>query len=84
MTIINKTSYDITVSDGRVICPKESIFVSENIFNTLSLHSEIGSCIITTKYSCHSFRNFGKIIVYEDEKSTRLNNAKKDIIISEV
>lgn len=84
MTIINKTSYDITVSNGRVILPNESIYEPETVFYTISLHCEIGSCIIeslATRY----FKNFGKIIVYEGEKSSvSLDDGKKDIIISEV
>lgn len=84
MKIINKTNYAVTTSTGNIILTNESVFETENIFNTLSLHSEIGSCIITTEYSCRSFKNFGKIVVYEDEKSTSPNDPKKDIIISEV
>lgn len=85
MTIVNKTNYVITTSDGGIIRPNESGFAAEHIFNTVSLHSEIGSCIITTEYSFRSFKYFGKIVATEGKKSTQpLDNGLKEIIVSEV
>lgn len=82
MKIINTTNYPIITSQGDTILPKKSGFVITHIFDTLSLHSEIGSCIVTTRYSSLSFQSFGKINVFEDKESK--TNNKLNIIISKI
>ena len=60
MTITNKTSVTLEIL-GSELKPKESHEYEEMMFNTLNVHSEVGSCIITTEYEKRSFRNFGRL-----------------------
>lgn len=48
MTITNKTSVTLEIL-GTKLKPNESQEYTEMMFNTLDIHSEIGSCVITTE-----------------------------------
>ena len=50
------------------------------MFNTLNVHSEIGSCIITTEYGKRSFKNFGKLKAREGRKKNE--HGMKNVLIS--
>lgn len=49
------------------------------VFNTLAIHSEIGSCIITTEYSQRCFKNYGKLLAKEGRKKNE--HGMKNILI---
>lgn len=75
MTVTNKTSVALEILGGS-LKPNESREYTEMMFNTLDIHSEIGSCVITTEYGQRSFRNYGKLVAREGR-----NSRKKVIII---
>jgi len=64
MKVVNKTPFTLTISDSDIE-PNESKEYTEMMFNTLSIHSDAGSCIITTEYRKRSFRNFGRLVAKE-------------------
>ena len=79
MTVTNKTTVALEIM-GEVLNPNESREYTEMMFNTLNVHSEIGSCVITTEYAVRSFRNYGKL---KAEEGTEKNeHGMKEIIIS--
>ena len=67
MTVTNKTSVALEILGGS-LKPNESREYTEMMFNTLDIHSEIGSCVITTEYGQRSFRNYGKLVAKEGRK----------------
>lgn len=67
MTVTNKTSVALEILGGS-LKPNESREYTEMMFNTLDIHSEIGSCVITTEYGQRSFRNYGKLVAREGRK----------------
>ena len=79
MTITNNTSVSLKIM-GNNLEPNETREFPEMCFNTLSIHSDIGSCIITTEYSQRSIENFGKLVAKEGEKKN--DDGMKEIIIS--
>lgn len=81
MTIINKTAVTLEIM-GVILNPNESREFSEMVFNTLDIHSDIGSCVITTEYSQRSFRNYGKLKAKEGRKKNE--HGMKNIIVSSV
>lgn len=52
------------------------------MFNVLDIHSEIGSCVITTEYGQRSFRNFGKLVAKEDREKNE--HSIKNILVSSI
>lgn len=81
MTVTNKTTVALEIMGG-ILEPNESREYPEMMFNTLDIHSEIGSCVITTEYAERSFRNFGKLVAKEGcEKN---ENGMKNIIVSSI
>lgn len=79
MTVTNKTTVALEIM-GEVLKPNESREYPEMMFNTLNVHSEIGSCVITKGYAVRSFRNYGKL---KAEEGTEKNeHGMKEIIIS--
>ncbi len=81
MTVINKTTVALEIMGG-ILAPNESREYTEMMFNTLDIHSEIGSCVITTEYSQRSFRNFGKLVAKEGCQKN--DNGMKNIIVSSI
>lgn len=81
MTVTNKTSVNLEILGG-ILEPSQSREYTEMMFNTLSIHSEIGSCVITTEYGHRSFRNYGKLVAKEGQKENEYG--LKDIIISSI
>lgn len=81
MTVTNKTSVTLEILGGSLE-PNESREYPEMMFNTLSIHSEIGSCDITTEYGERYFRNFGKLVAEEGRKKNELG--MKEIIVSSI
>lgn len=81
MLVTNKTSVDIVVSGG-ILKPKETREYIEMGFNTLNIHSEIGSAVITTEYCTRSIKNYGRIVAKEARKKD--NHGMKIIIVTEV
>lgn len=66
MRIANQSGYNIDI-DGNTISTGEEYEADEMMFNSVSIHSDIGSVEITTEYSKRSFRNYGNLKAYEDE-----------------
>lgn len=81
MTVTNKTSVALEIL-GWSLKPNESREYTEMMFNTLDIHSEIGSCVITTEYGQRSFRNYGKLVAKEDRKKNE--HGMKNIIVSSI
>jgi hypothetical protein len=78
MTITNNTHIDLYIS-GKVLNPNETCEFSESMFNTLNIHSDIGSCVITTEYGKRSFKYFGNLKA--KEISQKNSDGMKDIIV---
>ena len=81
MTVTNKTSVALEILGG-ILKPNESQEYTEMMFNTLNIHSEIGSCVITTEYGQRSFSNHGKIKAKEGRKKNEYG--MKNIIVSSI
>ena len=64
MKIINNTNVDLNIQGSKLPSGSKKDFY-EACFNTLSIHSDIGSAEITTEYSKRYIKNFGKITVEE-------------------
>ena len=78
LTVINKTSVTLVIL-GKDLEPNQSQEYTEKMFNTLDIHSEIGSCVITTEYDKRSFRNFGKLLAKEG--SMKNEHGMKNILV---
>ena len=70
MTVTNKTSVTLEIL-GRILKPNQTKEYPEMMFSTLDIHSEIGSCIITTKYAERHFKNSGKLVAKEGNKKDK-------------
>ncbi len=81
MTITNKTAVTLEIL-GDNLNPGESREYTEMIFDTLSIYSGIGSCVITTEYEQRSFRNYGKLVAKEG--SEKDEHGKKIILITSI
>ena len=81
MTVTNQTSVTLEIL-GTELKPNESQEYTEMMFNTLEIHSDIGSCVITTEYGQRSFRNYGKLVAKEGIKKN--NHGMKNILVSSV
>lgn len=81
MTVTNKASVTLEILGG-TLEPNESREYPEMMFNTLNIHSEIGSCVITTEYEKRSFRNYGKLIAKEGRKKNE--HGMKNILVSSI
>ncbi len=81
MTVTNKTTVTLEIL-GNQIKPGESRECTEMMFNTLSIHSEIGSCFIITEYGKRSFRNYGKLVAKEGRKKDE--HGMKNIIVTSI
>ena len=81
MTVTNKTSVTLEIL-GEELKPNESREYTEMMFNTLDIHSEIGSCVITTEYSQRSFKNYGKLVAKEGRKKNE--HGMYNILISSI
>ena len=78
MTVINKSSVTVDIY-GISIKPHEVKEYPEMTFNTLNIHSDIGSCVITTEHGRRSIKNYGKLSARElDSKNS---NGTKDIFL---
>jgi len=80
MLVTNKTSVDIVIKGG-ILKPKESREYTEMGFNTLNIHSNIGSSVITTEYCKRSIKNYGKLVAKEGRKKDE--HGMKNIIVTE-
>lgn len=66
MIIINNLNTSLYVNGSCYKAPSGTrYYVYEATFNTVHLHSEIGSAIIETEYSKRYIKCFGKIMVEE-------------------
>jgi len=81
MLVTNKTNVNIEIYGG-TLKPKESGEYTERGFNTLDIHSEIGSCVITTEYCIRSIKNYGKLIAKEGRKKDE--HGMKNIIVTAI
>lgn len=80
MVITNKTKVVLYI-EGERVKPNETYEKTEMVFDTVNIHSQRGSCIITTEYAKRSFKNYGKI--FAKETSGKDNQGKKKIIVKE-
>ena len=78
MTVTNKTSVTLEILGGK-LQPNTSAEYSEMMFNTLDIHSEIGSCVITTEYGKRSFKNYGKL--FAEEGHEKNEHGMKNILV---
>lgn len=53
--------------NGVTVYPNEWLEISEMMFNTQAIFSDIGSIEITTEYGKRSFHCFGNLKAHEDE-----------------
>ena len=81
MTVTNKTSVTLEIL-GEELKPNEFREYTEMMFNALDIHSEIGSCVITTEYAQRSFRNYGKLVAKEGRKKDKYGT--KNILVSSI
>lgn len=81
MLVTNKTSVDIVIHGG-TLKPKESKEYTEMGFNTLDIHSDIGSTVITTEYGTRNIKNYGKLVAKEGRKKNE--HGMKNIIVTEI
>lgn len=81
MTVKNITSVTLEIL-GRGLYPNESQEYPETMFPTLDIHSEIGSCVITTENGKKKFRNFGRLVAAESYQKNRIG--MRDILISDI
>lgn len=81
MLVTNKTSVDVVIHGG-TLKPKESKEYTEMGFNTLDIHSEIGSSVITTEYGTRNIKNYGKLVAKEGRKKNE--HGMKNIIVTEI
>ncbi len=79
MLITNKTKVELVISNS-ILKPGESREYMEMGFNTLNIHSEIGSVVIVTEYCNRSISNFGKLIAKEGRKKNE--HGMKNIIVT--
>lgn len=79
MTIENKTTVTLEIM-GNLLKPNQSMDYPERAFDKLSIHSDIGSCMITTEYSQRSIENYGKLVAEEGSKKNEYG--MKNIIVS--
>lgn len=81
MLVTNKTNVDLVILGG-IVKPNQSHEYTEMGFNTLDIHSEIGSSVITTEYCKRSIKNYGKLVAKEGCKKNE--QGMKNIIVTEV
>ncbi len=82
MTITNKTTVTLYIEGTVPLLPNNSCKEPDTMLESLNIHSEIGSCIITTEYTKRSFRNFGKLVA--EEGCEKNDNGRTDVIISSI
>lgn len=70
MTVKNKTSVSLYIL-GKNLEPNETREYPELVLNTLNIHSEIGSCVITTVFDRRILKNFGKLFAVEGRSLDR-------------
>lgn len=63
MRIFNRTNEDIIVN-GWIIPPENFKESYENIFDTVNIHADFGSAIITCEYKDRIIRCFGNLDVH--------------------
>ena len=78
MTVINKSSVTVDIYDIS-LKPNQDKEFTEMTFNTLNIHSDIGSCVITSEYGRRSIKSYGKLSAKESD--TMNPNGSKNIII---
>lgn len=81
MLVTNKTNVDIVILGG-ILKPNQSHEYTEMMFNTLDIHSEIGSSVITTEYGNRSIKNYGKLVAKEGRKKNE--HGMKNIIVKAI
>lgn len=78
MTVINKSSVTVDIY-GISLKPNQAKEYPDMTFNTLNIHSDIGSCVITTEYGRRNIRNYGNLSARETDSIK--SNSSKDITI---
>lgn len=79
MKIVNKSTHNIVVSREK-IAPDEEVNILEGMFDTQSIHSDVGSIEITTEYCVRSFDCYGGLKAYEN-KQVKDNQGLPEIIV---
>ncbi len=80
MVIENQTKCNIYI-DCKVTEPGIRRYVTEHIFNTVDIHSDIGSAVITTEYYQRIFLTYGKMFLIESNELD--SNGHKIIVVKE-
>ncbi len=78
MRIYNDLNSPLFIED-RWIKHGDYIDITEHIFDTINIHSDIGSAEITCEYGERFIENFGKLVAREDNKLD--SNNRKCIIV---
>ena len=81
MTVTNNTGVKLVILGGE-LKPNESREYQEMMFNTLNIHSEIGSCVVTSEYGKRYIENHGSLKA--EEGNEKNEDGMKNIIISTI
>ena len=79
MTLTNNTSVTLKILGG-TLEPNETGEYYEAMFNTLNIHSDIGSCEIVTVYGHRIIHNYGKLKAEEGEEKNE--HGMKNILVT--
>jgi len=80
MIILNKSTATLNIS-GTKVPPDDAFETTEMMFNTVDIHSDIGSVVITTEYSTRYFEAFGKLIAFESDYLPKDKQGLKQIVV---
>lgn len=80
MIILNKSTATLKIR-GTEVPPDDSFETTEMIFNTVDIHSDIGSVVISTEYSIRYIEAFGKLIAFESEQLPMDKQGLKQIVV---
>lgn len=81
MRIYNDSHYPLFIADCWVK-HGDYIDITENIFDTIHIYSDIGSAEITCEYGERFIKRFGKIVVQESNELD--SNNRKCIIVGKI
>lgn len=77
MILINNTTVELCTDSGVTLKPGSTYTCDEKVFDTINLHSNIGSCIITCEYANRSVKTFGIIDASVDKENNTIYITKR-------
>lgn len=78
MRIYNNSNYTVFVNDFYIVSG-DYADISEHIFDTINLHCNVGSSVITCEYGKRYIENYGNL--YTEETDLLDDNGSKRIVI---